>query len=197
MESKLASIQTVVDELSGIPGLMAVILYGSYARGDFHEGSDIDLFIIFSSRESMKKGHRRVVRTLSKSHTFFQANVRSLEELKHADPYFLQVLFAEGKVLYRHPSLTIDVMDVLKLRPHVLVEYSLERIPAPEKCKVIFTLFGRKAAKYRYKGIIEGLGGWKVGRSCFAVPISALPEIDKTLTALGVSFTTRLVWATS
>jgi predicted nucleotidyltransferase len=33
----------------------AVILYGSFARGDFHEGSDIDLIIVGDFRERFHK----------------------------------------------------------------------------------------------------------------------------------------------
>ena len=37
-----------VSDIHGIyeSSLMTVILYGSYARGDFHEGSDIDIMIL-------------------------------------------------------------------------------------------------------------------------------------------------------
>jgi len=37
-----------------------VILFGSYARGDFHKDSDLDLFIIKDSKESSRMIRRKV-----------------------------------------------------------------------------------------------------------------------------------------
>ncbi|HID91299.1 TPA: nucleotidyltransferase domain-containing protein, partial [Candidatus Bathyarchaeota archaeon] len=98
MESKLLALRRVVDELSGVYGVVAVVLYGSHARGDFDEGSDIDLFVLFKSKDAMLKGYRGVVRILSRSDLFIQANLRGLDELRECDPYFLQTVFAEGKL---------------------------------------------------------------------------------------------------
>ena len=39
----------------------AVILYGSFARGDFHEGSDVDLIVVGDFRE---RPHRRAATIL-------------------------------------------------------------------------------------------------------------------------------------
>lgn len=50
-----------VDDVHGLYGnrLKAVILYGSYARGDFRPDSDIDIMILvdLSDEEIRKKGH--------------------------------------------------------------------------------------------------------------------------------------------
>ncbi len=51
-----------VDDVRGLYGsrLKAVILYGSYARGDFRPDSDIDIMILvdLADEEIRKKGHR-------------------------------------------------------------------------------------------------------------------------------------------
>jgi predicted nucleotidyltransferase len=49
-----------IEELSNIYGshLKAVILYGSYARGDFHENSDIDLMILLDLTDMEIKNYR-------------------------------------------------------------------------------------------------------------------------------------------
>ena len=39
--------------------LKSVILYGSYARGDFHEGSDIDVMILLDLDDSQIKEYGR------------------------------------------------------------------------------------------------------------------------------------------
>lgn len=196
MESKLLALRRVVDELSGVYGVVAVVLYGSHARGDFDEGSDIDLFVLFKSKDAMLKGYRGVVRILSRSDLFIQANLRGLDELRECDPYFLQTVFAEGKFLYRHPSLRLDLTDILRLKPHALVEYSMEGLPPAGKCKLIFALFGRRSAGYRYRGLVERVGGWKTGRSSFVVPMDSLLEVERALRSAGVGYRYRLIWAT-
>ena len=41
--------------------ISAIILYGSFARGDFHEGSDVDLIVVGDFRE---RPHRRAATIL-------------------------------------------------------------------------------------------------------------------------------------
>lgn len=52
-----------VKEVQGIYGreLKAVILYGSYARGDFHTSSDIDIMILVNADESDIKEKGRML----------------------------------------------------------------------------------------------------------------------------------------
>ena len=52
-----------VKEVQGIYGrdLKVVILYGSYARGDFHASSDIDIMILVNSDGSVIKGKGRML----------------------------------------------------------------------------------------------------------------------------------------
>lgn len=83
MESEESHIKEIANKLVDVPGIAAVILYGSYARGDFDEGSDVDLFILFDSKQSMREGYENVIKILSGSNLFIQGNIRSLEELKN------------------------------------------------------------------------------------------------------------------
>ncbi|MBI4020904.1 MAG: nucleotidyltransferase domain-containing protein [Candidatus Aenigmarchaeota archaeon] len=51
MEQDLfAQAQRIATALRRLPGLRAVVLYGSVARGEERPGSDIDLFIILSQK---------------------------------------------------------------------------------------------------------------------------------------------------
>ncbi|MFN8376169.1 MAG: nucleotidyltransferase domain-containing protein [Anaerolineae bacterium] len=47
----LALAQIVADRLSQIDGVLAVVLGGSYARGDAHANSDIDLGIYYDQQQ--------------------------------------------------------------------------------------------------------------------------------------------------
>ncbi|MBI1862271.1 MAG: nucleotidyltransferase domain-containing protein [Deltaproteobacteria bacterium] len=51
-------IQRTVDGLQGIPGLERAILFGSAARGEMSEASDLDVVLIFDSVSHAKEGAR-------------------------------------------------------------------------------------------------------------------------------------------
>lgn len=173
-----------------------MILYGSYARGDFDEGSDIDLFILFESKETMRKGYDGVIKILAQSNLLIEGNIQSLEELKCADPYFLQGVLGEGRILYWDPRLHIDLMELLQLKPFALVEYSLSNISPADKCKLAFALSGRRMRKYRYGGLVQRLGGWKVGKSSFAIPLNHIITVEKLLESEKIAYRVRIIWAT-
>lgn len=196
MESKMLRIKDVANKLVEVPGLAAVILYGSYARGDFDEGSDVDLFILFDTKQSMRRGYDSVIKILSRSNLFIQGNIRSLKELKNSDPHFLQKVFSEGKILHWKPELHIDLIELLKLKPMVLIEYSLKNLAPARKCKLAFTLLGRRMRKYRYKGLVEKLGGWRIGKSSFIIPFNVLSTVEKVLESNEISYTMRIIWTT-
>jgi len=48
IEQVAPDILELTGEISEIKGVSAIILFGSHSRGDFDEGSDIDLLIVFN-----------------------------------------------------------------------------------------------------------------------------------------------------
>lgn len=81
-----------------------IILYGSYARGDFHKDSDLDLFIIKDSDESSRKMGMIVDRLLAGRLFSVDVRVRKPSEVEwnfSADnPFYTHHIFEDGKVLY-------------------------------------------------------------------------------------------------
>lgn len=68
-ESKFGVVESLKNVLEGIKGLKKVYIFGSYAKGNFEEGSDIDLLVIGSHDYSQvsratsnleKKWHREI-----------------------------------------------------------------------------------------------------------------------------------------
>ncbi|PIP55302.1 MAG: DNA polymerase subunit beta [Bacteroidetes bacterium CG23_combo_of_CG06-09_8_20_14_all_32_9] len=81
-----------------------VILFGSYARGDFNNDSDLDLFIIKDSEES-NRIMRRKLDTLLRGRRFpVDIIVRKPSEVewnfRAKNPFYLYHIFKDGKVLY-------------------------------------------------------------------------------------------------
>lgn len=74
----------------------AVILYGSFARGDFHEASDVDLIVVGDFRE---RHHKRAAAILDLTDLPIEPLCYTEEEfaelVRSGNPFILQAL-AEG-----------------------------------------------------------------------------------------------------
>ena len=85
-----------------------IILFGSRARGEADEESDLDLFIIQSSAASNREVRRQVDRLLLGRRFAVDIIVRKPEEvqrnLKDGNPFYTHHVFREGKVLYERPT---------------------------------------------------------------------------------------------
>ena len=72
----------------------AVILYGSVSRGDFHEGSDVDLIIVGDFRERFHKAGRRPS-SISPIEPICYTGEEFADLVRSANP-FIQEALAEG-----------------------------------------------------------------------------------------------------
>jgi len=98
-----------VKEVQGIYGreLKAVILYGSYARGDFHAGSDIDLMILVNAEEDVIKKNGRMLSDITFDFNLdhdllimpIVKNISHFQYWLQADPFY-QTIKNEGVELY-------------------------------------------------------------------------------------------------
>lgn len=89
-----------------------IILYGSYARGDFHKHSDIDLFIIKDGEEPSRMLQRKVDSLFSGRLFALDVRVRKPSEVawnfRAQNPFYLYHIFKDGKVLYDKNSRTTE-----------------------------------------------------------------------------------------
>ncbi len=80
-----------------------IILFGSYARGDFNQDSDLDLFIIKDGKESSKVIRRKVDALLRGRKFAVDLLVRKPEEVawnfRAKNPFYLYHIFKDGKIL--------------------------------------------------------------------------------------------------
>ena len=81
-----------------------IILFGSYARCDFNQGSDLDLFIVKDGKESSRITRRKVESLLWGRRFPMDLIVRKPEEVewnfRAKNPFYLYHIFKDGKVLY-------------------------------------------------------------------------------------------------
>lgn len=183
-------IKRVVSEIREIKGVMGIVLFGSYSRGDYDEGSDIDLLVVFKNKKDLDKGLSNIYKTTAKTDQFFQVIGLTLDELKKSP--LLDTALREGKIYYAK-------QDAKKLltpthKPYALVTYTTANLNAKER--VIFTqkLEGRRKGKYRYNGLLEKIGGYKVGRGVAMVPLESLKTLTEHLEKKKINYIVRHVW---
>jgi len=183
-------IEHVADKVKMVEGVVGVVLFGSYSRGDYDEGSDVDLLIVFSDRNALEEGREEVYKATSQSDLFFQVVCLTVDELRGSS--LLESAMREGKIYYANE----DVRELLTPthRPYALITYSTANLSPKEK--VLFTqkLEGRGKGRYRYEGLVRVLGGFKVGRGVMMIPMENLKTVTEHLEKKGISYVIRHVW---
>ena len=183
-------IKELAFEIGRLRGVLAVIVFGSYARGEFDEGSDVDLLVLFSDEEDLRLGRERIWKLASESETFIQVISMTLEEIK-SSPLLTSVL-RDGITLFRKDD--FDLGKIVSFSPIALISYDLKDLEPVEKVKVLHKLYGRKG-KRKYVGIVEKLGGFRVGRGSFIVPYNKARDVLGFLDRKGVPYVVRYLWS--
>lgn len=84
--------------------LNRIVLYGSYARGDFHAESDVDYMVILND-DDVKAGKEirymvdRVYDLSDEHHTLISVKPVSLKKYLHSDLFLYQNARREGKLI--------------------------------------------------------------------------------------------------
>lgn len=168
VKSSELSLSEVVNAIKTVEGVVGIILFGSVARGDYGEGSDIDLLIIFRDENVMRRNEWEATRRIP-SGVFAQSICVCPSMLQAVNPVFLRSVLEDGIILYmQHPF-------VLRLKsanttPYLLISYTLESLSQGEKQKIDYKLFGRVVGQRSYEGVVKKYGGKRLGRGCFLIP---------------------------
>lgn len=183
-----SNLSKIVDAVSRVEGVLAVILFGSRARGEYDEHSDYDVLVVFRDDETMWKNRRKIYENVGRLRLFIQILTRSMRELREeTEPTFLESIMKHGKLLYmRYPLQAPPFLQ--ELRPMVIVSYDLSGLPQREKMRVIYRLFGKSGGRPR--GIVGESEGLKLGDGCFMIPEDRLASIRKILDQYGIKYRT-------
>jgi predicted nucleotidyltransferase len=183
--------------------IKGVILFGSVARGDFDKKSDIDLFIDTSANDVekvtliLREAEKRfVVASRKKWETMgiklpLNTIVGTLE-----GPEWKELrgeISSQGITIYGKNGLVPENVKRLSL-----LSYSLAKISQERKMNLLRRLFGytiRKSGKeYVQEGLIEKIGGEKVGKNAVIVPAEKTREMRKLFHSFGVNPRITEVW---
>lgn len=162
------SLSEIVDALKTVEGVVGIILFGSVARGDYDEGSDVDLLVIFKDEGLMRRNEWEVTLSIPPE-VFAQSICVCPSTLDSVNPVFLRSVLKDGLILYMRYPFVLRPQSA-SFVPYLIVSYSLEGLSQREKQKVGYRLFGRVAGKREYRGVVEKFGGKRLGRGCFLIP---------------------------
>jgi predicted nucleotidyltransferase len=97
-------IEYVVDKIVNAVKPRQVILFGSFARGDANESSDLDLLVVHEGGKSNRQVRREIERLLWGRLFGIDLIVRRPEDvarnLADGNPFYTHHIYGQGEVLY-------------------------------------------------------------------------------------------------
>jgi len=180
MESRIeqvSDLNKLVNAMANVEGVLAIVLFGSRAKGDYTPYSDYDLLVVFEDDEVMWRNRRRLYENTGKLGLFTQVLTRSMKELSEkTEPTFLRSILERGVILFLRYPLQAPAL-LYNLKPMAIVTYELRGLTQNDKMRIIYRLFGKQTSK----GIVHEKGGRKLGDRCFMIPTENLEEIVQIL----------------
>ncbi|MDI6884443.1 MAG: nucleotidyltransferase domain-containing protein [Hadesarchaea archaeon] len=188
----LEKLSSLVNSLAEMGQVQAVVLFGSHARGEAGRKSDVDLLVVVDEESPELEAKIR-----EKTSDYERViPVISTPDKLTKEPYFLYDVLRDGVVLFKKPAVPTKLPFALPERATVIYSLDMSRLSQSGRVKLNQTLYGARYRRklkggvkvYRYKGLVERLGGKMLGRGALAVPGAAEVEIDATLKLNKVEF---------
>lgn len=175
----------LISILSSFRDIMAVIMFGSYARGDHDEYSDIDILVIFRDRDAMWRDWDELFEKIGELRLLIHLIPKTYEEFLKSEPTFLDEIYKYGIILYSKYPFTTHLSPPNQ-RPMKLIIYNLSGLKQREKVRLLYKLYG-KGGKDRL-GLLRELGGEKLGEGCIIIPGDKLDPILDTFRKFNVNY---------
>jgi len=179
-EQQKLDLNKIVSSVSKIQSAVGVILFGSQASGDYDEFSDYDLLVLFENKPLMWENWDELFQVVGSLNINMHAIPETLEELKNANPIFLDELLKCGKVLFAKMPLEV-YLQPLNLKSFSLITYDMRNVNYADKMKASYFLYSKGGA-----GAVAKAGGTKISDGCIIVPSDMADEIILVLTSLGI-----------
>ena len=187
-------LKKIAKELSRIEDVKAVILYGSLARGGFTSRSDIDLFILTTDGKTQKEVENKVIELETEIGRNIQPTIRTIVELQKTDTGLLQNIFQEGKILYLKEPSDIPSAILLQQKPYLIYSFQISSLPQKDKARFNRQLYEQIRKGYKYKGLLQEIGGQKLSAGCVMIPYEQKEKIEKFFKKFKVKFEQLKVW---
>lgn len=184
----------IAKNLSAIEDVKAVVLYGSFARGEVTSRSDVDLLILTTEKKTSKEVQDKIIELETETGRNMQPTIRTVGELQKTDTGLLQNIFQEGKVLYLREAADIPSAILLQQKPFLVYTFQLNNLSQKEKARFNRQLYEQTKKGYKYKGLLQEFGGQKLSPGCVLVPHAEKQKIEKFFKKFRVQFNQLRVW---
>jgi len=187
-------LKKIAKKLSKVEDVKSVILYGSLARGEFTSRSDIDLFILTTKDKTQIEIHDKVIELEPEIGRNIQPTIRTSAELQKTDTGLLQNIFQEGKILYLKEPYDIPSAILLQQKPYLIYSFQISSLPQKDKARFNRQLYEQKRKGYKYKGLLQEIGGQKLSAGCVMMPYEQKKKVEKFFKKFKVKFEQLKVW---
>ena len=180
-------------------GTRLAILFGSAARGEANEDSDIDL-VISPRKQADTERALDVVRGVEAAHHVRIACLLVSIDLRELDRQLLDTILREGRVLVgKIPRIDVHDLDLQSAR---LVSFDLSGLSVAEKMRLSRELYGYETRKEhkgktyvrRVRGKIDEWGGRKINPGTVLIPEAATRHLDRLLRTYGARRMLIPIW---
>lgn len=190
------ALETITRRLRASDDVIGIVVFGSYARGDFGRKSDLDLLVILRpTLNGDQDGVRRhAINIVSEVESETRLPVHIAPFVTSAgDPdglgaEFLHELWTDGVVLYGEAS-TLAMLQPSGLAPWSVVRFSLDGTLPKERVRLARRLHGTRGKP----GIIR-LPGLNLSRGAALVPAEQTRAVRDALDDAGAVYDIVPVW---
>lgn len=192
-------------QVSNIPKIYCIFLFGSVAKGKANKRSDIDFLIALDTQEDPDLlGERNQVSKIALDiEKRFDRSIQlvfSNSRFDKLDRQFIEDVLREGIVLFGRPLMIAD--DKVGFSPYLLIHYELTGLSSSDKMKVKRALYGyetRRSFKGKIyasksKGLVVELDGKRTGIASILLSHRKSQPVLETLERFGAKISKEMVW---
>jgi len=198
-EATLERLQAALDAIScGLrtePEVLGLLVFGSYARGDFSRKSDVDLLVLFPGRGRRERSPvaarvRTLIGEAEATHRLpmhLAPLLAGVEDRAAITPELLHDLWRDGV------ALSAETAALALLRPDALTPWAVIRFSIrgeqSDRVQLSRKLHGRAGRV----GIVQP-PGLTLGRGALLVPVAQQEQVTRALDEAGATYDVLPVW---
>jgi len=175
-----------------------IILFGSVARGDFDEESDIDIFV--DTDKEINEDVERILNLFKESEIYKNWKLKGVEneislKVGKLKKWSLKRnVISNGIILYgKYKEMPEDI------KYYLMIKLSFRNMHRNKKISLWRKLYGytQKIGQKKYEsiGLINELGGKKLEKSLIIVPMEKRNELIKFLNRNKVNYSINEIWS--